>query len=88
MRRTEGLLSFDEIGSMIHALASGPDQARQYGYSKLFFDEFDFWENQIETYGAALPTLQGGGGLIIATTHALQTSGEESAYRRMLEDRL
>lgn len=88
LRSKEGFIYFDGIGSVIHAMASGPDQARQYGFSALFFDEFDFWENQEATYGASAPTLQGGGKLTIATTHAFVDTGIESFYRRALEDRL
>ena len=88
LRSKEGFIYFDSIGSVIHAMASGPDQARQYGFSALFFDEFDFWDNQEATYGAAAPTLQGGGKLTIATTHSFVDTGVESFYRRMLEDRL
>jgi phage FluMu gp28-like protein len=88
MRTKEGFIFFDEIGSTIHALASGPDQARQYGFSALFFDEFDFWSEQESTYAAAKPTLQGGGKISIATTHCPQTSGVESFYKQLLEDNL
>lgn len=88
MRIKEGFIFFDEIHSTIHALAMGPDQARQYGFSALFFDEMDFWPGQEATFSAAKPTLQGGGKLTIATTHCMQETGEESFYRRLLEDRL
>lgn len=87
-RYKEGYIFFDEIGSTIHALASGPDQARQYGFSALFFDEVDYWENQEATFAAAQPTLDGGGKLAIATTHAPQATGEDSYYKRILEDRI
>lgn len=88
MRVKEGLISFDEINSTIHALAMGPDQARQYGFSALMFDEFDFWAQQEATYAAAKPTLQGGGKLTILTTHCMQTTGVESFYRKLIEDRI
>ena len=85
----EGYIFFNEIESQIHALASGPDQARQYGFSALFFDELDFWPEAESTYGAAKPTLQGGGKLSIVTTHNWQLVGqEESFYRRLLQDEL
>ena len=77
-----------EIDSVIHALASGSDQARQYGFSALFFDEFDFWPLAEDTYAAAKPTLQGGGKLSIVTTHAMQVTGADSFYRMLLEDRI
>lgn len=88
MRTKQGFIFFDEIGTTVHALASGPDQARQYGFSALFFDEFDFWEEQEATYGAAEPTLKGGGKLTIATTHAPLDTGYDSFYKHLVEDRL
>lgn len=88
MRTKEGFIFFDEINSTIHALASGPDQARQYGFSYIFFDEFDFWDDQEATYGAAEPTLKGGGKLTIATTHAPIDTGKDSFYKCLVEDRL
>lgn len=88
MRIKEGFIHFDELDSVIHALASGPDQARQYGFSFLFFDELDFWQEQESTYSAAKPTLQGGGKITIVSTHALVDSGVTSFYRKLVEDRL
>lgn len=88
MRTKEGFIFFDEIDSTIHGIASGPDQTRQYGFSCLFFDEFDFWEQQEPTYGAAEPTLKGGGVLTIATTHAPTDSGKDSFYKAMVTDTL
>lgn len=88
MRIKEGLIAFDEIGSLIHGIASGPDQARQFGFSAIFWDEADFCEKQEETYGALMPTLQNGGRLTIATTHALVDTGIESFYRKLYEDRI
>lgn len=88
MRIKEGLIAFDEIGSTIHGIASGPDQARQFGYSAIFWDEIEFCENVEKTYGALVPTISGGGKLTIATTHQFQASGETSFYRRLLEDQV
>ena len=88
LRSKEGFIYFDEIGSIIHAVASGPDQMRQYGFSAAFFDEMDFWDNQELTYAAAAPTLQGGGKLTIATTHSFVDTGVESFYRLLSEDRV
>lgn len=84
----EGLIHFAETDTYIHAIASGPDQARQYGFSSIFWDEMDFCENQELTYAALAPTLQNGGRLLIATTHALIDTGEESFYHRLVDDRL
>jgi hypothetical protein len=88
LRDKEGFLFFDELESTVHALASGPDQARQYGFSKLFFDEMDFWPEAEATFGAAKPTLQGGGGLTVVSTHAMQDTGVESFYKRLIHDEL
>lgn len=88
LKRREGLLNFEEIDSLVHAVASGPDQVRQFGFTAIFLDEFDFTEKQELTYGALMPTIQNGGRLSIATTHAMATSGEESFYKRLLEDKL
>lgn len=88
LKYKEGLIYFEEIDTYIHALAAGPDQARQYGFSSIFADEFAFTENQELTYAALAPTLQNGGKLLIATTHPLIDTGEEIFYRRLLEDRL
>lgn len=88
LRIKEGLIAFDAIGSYVHGIASGPDQARQFGYSAIFWDEMDFCENVEQTYGALIPTISGGGRLTIATTHQFQATGEDSFYRRLLEDRV
>jgi hypothetical protein len=88
LRVKEGFMFFDEIESTVHALAMGPDQTRQYGFSKLFFDELDFWPEAEATYSAAKPTLQGGGGLTIVSTHAMQESGVDSFYKRLVNDEL
>lgn len=88
LKMREGLMRFEEIDSLVHGIASGPDQARQYGFSAVFWDEMDFCENQELTYGALLPTIANGGKLSIATTHAMQDSGIESFYRKLKEDRI
>ena len=84
----EGRITFTEINTYVHALASGPDQARQYGFSKIFWDEMDFCEDQELTYGALAPTLQNGGTLSIATTHRMVDSGEDSFYKKLTSDEI
>lgn len=86
LRIKEGLIVFDEIGSTVHGIASGPDQARQFGYSAIFWDEIEYCSDTEATYGSLIPTISGGGRLTIATTHQYQASGEISFYRRLLED--
>ena len=87
LKKREGLLNFEDIESLVHAIASGPDQMRQYGFSSIFLDEFCFWENQEATYGATLPTIQNGGKLTIATTHSMVDTGVEPFYRLLVDDR-
>lgn len=62
------LLTCRETGSYIQAIASGADQLRQYTASNVFFDEFAFFERAQETYGAVLPTIEGGGHIDIVST--------------------
>jgi hypothetical protein len=88
LRTKQGFIYFDDLDTTIHALASGPDQARQYGFTALFNDEIDFWENQEATLGAQQPTVQGGGKIAIATTHAEQKTGEDSYYKKLLYDQI
>jgi len=89
LREKEGFIYFDAIESVVHAVAQGPDQARQYGFSALFFDEMDFWPEAEATYGAAKPTLQGGGKITIVTTHNWQVVGkDESFYKKLLTDQV
>lgn len=85
MRTKEGFIYFDEVGSVIHGLASGADQARQFGFSILFFDEMDFWEEQELTWAAAVPTTDR---IIIASTHKMQETGEDSFYKRIINDQI
>ena len=47
--------------SQIMALAQGPEQFRQYTFSRIFSDEFAFQEHQDESYAAMRPTIDGGG---------------------------
>lgn len=56
-------LSFPQIDSKLRGYPSGSDQLRQFTFSGMFFDEMAFWENAEKAYGAALPTIEGGGRL-------------------------
>lgn len=60
-------LVFDN-GSEIVGIGEGADQARQYTYTAYLADEFAFWEHAGPTYGALLPTLEGGGRFTGVTT--------------------
>jgi hypothetical protein len=56
-----GRIQFPDSGSEIIAIAQGPDQARQYTFTAYLADEMAFWEHAAATYGALVPTLEGGG---------------------------
>ena len=43
----------------------GPDQLRQYTASYVYLTEMAFWEWAEETYAALLPTIQGGGKIVM-----------------------
>ncbi len=87
-RRVANLMEFEEVESRILAFPQGVDQARQHGFSKLLFDEFGFWEEAEETYGATRPTLQGGGGWSIVSSHPKLFAGAEPFYKKLVQDRL
>lgn len=65
-----GVIRFPEIGSQIRGYPMGADQLRQFTFSGLLFDEFAFWEAAEKAYQAALPTLDGGGKLVIISSAA------------------
>ncbi len=62
------LLRCPATGSYIQAIASGADQLRQYTASNILLDEFAFFERAAETWGAVLPTIQGGGHVDVVST--------------------
>ena len=57
-------LSFGKHNSIIQGIPQGPEQLRQYTYSRIFNDEMPFQEQKEEAYIAALPTIKGGGSYI------------------------
>lgn len=61
-------VSFPEIDSFVQGVAQGPDQLRQVTASRIFADEFAFWEQAEATYGAMRPTIEGGGQIVIVST--------------------
>lgn len=87
-RRVQNVLEFAELGSVMRALPQGADQARQHGFSRIMFDEFGFWPEAAATYGATIPTLQGGGLMTIVSTHPRLFAGGDPFYKKLLQDNL
>jgi len=81
-------LAFPNIGSGLHAVASGADQLRQHTASGILCDEFGFWEKSRETYTSAKPTLDGGGRVTIVSTPPMQISTAPSFFYRLVTDTL
>ena len=48
-------------GSIVKAIAQGPDQLRQYTATAVLCDEIAFWEQAASTWRALKPVIQGGG---------------------------
>lgn len=61
-------LSFSGSNSTIRGLPQNPDAVRKNTASNLFMDEAAFIEKARECFTAALPTIRGGGKLIIVST--------------------
>jgi len=61
-------LRFPELNSEIIGVAQGENQLRQETASRIFADEFAFWEKAKATYGAMRPTIEGGGQIMIVST--------------------
>lgn len=87
-RRVQNVIEFKETGSLMRAFPQGPDQARQHGFSRILFDEYAYWPDAAETYGATLPTLQGGGMLSIVSTYPKIFGGDDPHFYKILDDRL
>jgi len=81
-------LEFAETGSYIKAIPQGADQLRQYTASGIFMDEFAFWDDAEATYGASVPTIQGGGRIVIVSTPPDNSSPQGSFFERLVYDRL
>jgi phage FluMu gp28-like protein len=66
----EGGISRVELtnGSYIMAIGEGADQFRQYTASHIMLDEVAFWEKAKESYTGTLPTIQGGGKVVLIST--------------------
>jgi phage FluMu gp28-like protein len=64
------LLEFPELNSKVQGFPSGADQLRQYTFSGMLFDELAFWDDAEESFGAALPTAEGGGRITLISSVA------------------
>ncbi len=62
------ILRFPEIGSQIQGLPGEPDKLRQEGATLLPLEELAFWQWPEESWKAMLPTIQGGGRVVIASS--------------------
>lgn len=58
-------------GSFLEAVAQGKDQLRQYTATNILLDEFAFWEQAEESWGALKPTIEGGGHIDMVSTPEL-----------------
>lgn len=61
-------LKFPESDSEIKGFASGADQLRQRGCSRVGCDEIAFWQQARATFVALKPTIQGGGSVLLLST--------------------
>jgi len=60
-----------ETGSKLEAVAQGRDQLRQYTATNILLDEFAFWDQAEESWGALKPTIEGGGHIDMVSTPEL-----------------
>lgn len=67
---TFGRLRFPEIDSQIRGYPQGADQLRQFTFSGLLMDECAFWEDAEKAYSASLPTIDGGGKIVMISSPA------------------
>lgn len=76
-------LDFVETESRIEALPQDPDKIRQEGATLLHIEEIAFWEWPEEAYKAMLPTIQGGGRMVIASS-----AKPNSFFEKIVRDQL
>jgi len=76
-------LSFPEIDSVIKGFPSGSDQLRQRTCSRIWGDEFAFWENGEAALVAMKPTIEGGGQIALISTRSIRFSG---FFKKIIED--
>lgn len=63
-------IEFAELNSKIQGFPSGADQLRQYTFSGMLFDELAFWDDAEESFGASIPTAEGGGRITLISSVA------------------
>lgn len=73
---TCGKIEFSN-GSKIVGVPQGADQVRGSGITQIHGEEAAFWEQAKKTIGAAIPTLRGGGHLVLITTPAVGTHAKD-----------
>ena len=61
-------LRFPDLNSEIIGVPQGENQLRQETASRIFADEFAFWDRAQVTYGGMRPTIEGGGQILIVST--------------------
>lgn len=85
-RYKENHLEFPETHSGIHAVASGPDQLRQFTASGIMMDEFGFWADAKDTYTAARPTIEGGGNVVILSSTPPKYGVDDPFFKKVIFD--
>ena len=58
-------ISFPMTGSSIHALSQNPEDLRQEGATLIHVEEFSIWQWPEESWRAMLPTIMGGGRIVV-----------------------
>lgn len=76
-------IDFPEINSKIEALSEDPDKMRQEGATLLHIEEFPFWQWPEESYKAMLPTVLGGGRMVIVSS-----AQDASLFKKIVFDEL
>lgn len=65
------LVECPQTGSSIRAVASGPDQLRQFTFTRILLDEFAFHDRAREEWTACKPCIEGGGHIDMVSTPEL-----------------
>lgn len=73
-------------GSKIVGVPQGADQTRGAAATVLHCEEVAFWERAAETVGAAIPTMRGGGHIILVTTPQVGTYCADIRAERLRQD--
>jgi hypothetical protein len=65
------LVECPDTGSTIRAVASGPDQLRQFTFTRILLDEFAFHDRARDEWTACKPCIEGGGHIDMVSTPEL-----------------